>query len=188
MAYETATLIQNVISNYNKPLVLDADALNILSSNSAWLSKLPPYSILTPHPKEFERLFGPTQNDFDRMHRAIEKSNQYNVIIVLKGHHTFIATPDGKYFFNSTGNAGMATGGTGDVLTGIITALLAQQYSPQDSAVLGVYLHGLAGDMAAKQLSEPSMIASDVIDHLSNAFKHLSELGFLDLGIIGDVD
>lgn len=171
-AYDTATLIQNIISSYKKPIVLDADALNILAAHTEWLSRLPAHCILTPHPKEFERLFGTSENDFERIQLAKQKAKEYNLIIVLKGHHTFIATPHEKYFFNSTGNAGMATGGTGDVLTGILTALLAQQYSPQDTAVLGVYLHGLAGDIAVKQFSEPSLIASDIIDHLGQAFKH----------------
>ena len=171
--YDTATLLQNIISSYTKPLVFDADALNILSAHPEWLMKLPAYSILTPHPKEFERLFGATENDFERMRLAKQKSKEYNVIIVLKGHYSIICAPSGQYFFNSTGNAGMATGGTGDVLTGIITALLAQQYSSENAAILGVYLHGLAGDIAAKRLSEPSLIASDIVDHLSAAFSKL---------------
>jgi ADP-dependent NAD(P)H-hydrate dehydratase / NAD(P)H-hydrate epimerase len=174
-AYDTATLLQNIFSSYHRPIVLDADALNILSLNTTWLNNLPPESILTPHPREFERLFGPTVNEFERIGLAKKKAKEYKVVIVLKGHHTFIATPQEKYFFNSTGNAGMATGGTGDVLTGIIASLLAQQYSPENAAVLGVFLHGLAGDLAVEELSEPSLIASDIIDHLSDAFRHLSE-------------
>ena len=170
-AYATATLIRNVLSTYRKPLVLDADALNILSAHKEWLVQLPSHSILTPHPREFERLFGQSENDFARIELAKQKAKELRQVIVLKGHHTFIATPDEKYFFNSTGNPGMATGGTGDVLTGIVAALLAQKYSSADAAVLGVYLHGLAGDVAAKKISEPSLIASDVIDHLSDAFK-----------------
>jgi hydroxyethylthiazole kinase-like uncharacterized protein yjeF len=171
--YDTATLLQNIISTYRKPVVFDADALNILASHPEWLARLPAHSILTPHPKEFERLFGVSENDFERIGLAKQKAREYNVIIVLKGHHSFIATPEEKYFFNSTGNAGMATGGTGDVLTGIITALVAQKYCSEEAAVLGVYLHGLAGDIAAKQLSEPSLIASDIIDHLGRAFSRL---------------
>lgn len=172
-AYDTAALLDNIICNYKKPVLLDADALNILSQNPQWLAKLPPYSILTPHPKEFERLFGQSANDFDRISLAKQKANEYTIIIVLKGHHTFIACPGGKFLFNSNGNAGMATGGSGDVLTGIITGLIAQQYSPEQAAMLAVYLHGLSGDLAAKQLSEPFLIASDIIDHLSGAFKRL---------------
>ncbi|MGZ5135409.1 MAG: NAD(P)H-hydrate dehydratase [Flavitalea sp.] len=171
-AYATATLIRNVFSTYRKPVVLDADALNILSAHHEWLAHVPPYSILTPHPKEFERLFGHSDNDFARIKLAQLKAKELKLVIVLKGHHTFIATPEEKSFFNSTGNPGMATAGTGDVLTGIITALLAQKYTSSDAAVLGVYLHGLAGDIAVKQISEPSLIASDVIDHISHAFKN----------------
>lgn len=171
--YDTAALLHNIICNYKKPLVLDADALNILSQHPQWLAKLPPYSILTPHPREFERLFGHSANDFDRISLAKQKAKEYTIIIILKGHHTFIGCPDGKLLFNSTGNAGMATGGSGDVLTGIITGLIAQQYPPEQAAILGVYLHGLSGDLAAKQLSEPCLIASDIIDNLSGAFKRL---------------
>lgn len=172
-AYDTATLLRNVISTYTKPVVVDADALNILGAHADWIAKLHPLSILTPHPKEFERLFGATKNDFDRIHLAKEKAKEHNVIIVLKGHHTFIATPGEYHFFNSTGNAGMATGGSGDVLTGIITSFVAQKYSSENAAVVGVYLHGLAGDLAAKKVSEPALIASDIIDHLGNAFRHV---------------
>ena len=176
-AYDTATLLRNVISSSSRPIVVDADALNILSAHHEWLSKLPPLSVLTPHPKEFERLFGATKNDFERIQLAKEKAREYNVIIVLKGHHTFIATPGEKKYFNTTGNAGMATGGTGDVLTGMITSLIAQKYPAEEAAVLGVYLHGLAGDLAAKKFSEPALIASDIIDHLGQAFKELTVSG-----------
>lgn len=172
-AYDTTALVQNTISSYRKPIVVDADALNILGAHLEWLAKVPPGSILTPHPKEFERIFGATKNDFERIALAKQKAKEYNVIIVLKGHHSFIATPGERNFFNSTGNAGMATGGSGDVLTGIITALVAQQYSPENAAISGVYLHGLAGDIAAKQISEPSLIPSDIIKNLGNAFKQI---------------
>lgn len=174
-AYETSALVNNIVSSYKKPIVLDADALNIISTHPEWLNKLPALSVLTPHPREFERLFGPSENDFERIQLAKQKAREHNVIIVLKGHHTFIASPHEKHYFNSTGNAGMATGGTGDVLTGIITSILAQRYPPEDAVVLGVYLHGLAGDIAAKQFSEPSLIATDIVDHLSNAFKRISK-------------
>ena len=172
-AYDTATLLQNVISTFTKPVVVDADALNILAAHPEWIAKLFPLSILTPHPKEFERLFGATENDFDRIRLARQKAREHNIIIVLKGHHTFIATPREQHFFNSTGNAGMATGGSGDVLTGIISSFVAQKYPSEDAAVLGVYLHGLAGDLAAKKMSEPALIASDIIDHLGSAFKQV---------------
>ena len=128
--------------------------------------EIPKHSIITPHPKEFERLFGKVENDFARIEKAREQAQSLQITIVLKGHHTFIAAPDGKGYFNSTGNAGMATGGTGDVLTGLITSLLGQHYEPTQAAILGVYLHGAAGDLAAMHLSLESIIASDLVDHL----------------------
>lgn len=167
----TVAFLRDVLQRYQKPMVLDADALNILSSHSELLSSIPPYSILTPHPKEFERLFGPSPNDFARLEKAREQAKKHQCIIVLKGHYTYIAMPGGKSYFNSTGNAGMAKGGSGDVLTGILTALLSQSYSPGEAALLGVYLHGLAGDCAAADWSEESMLPSDLTDHLGNAFQ-----------------
>jgi NAD(P)H-hydrate epimerase len=132
---------------------------------------MPAGSLLTPHPKEFERLFGETANEFDRILLCLQKAKELNCIIVLKGHHSFIATPDGKGFFNATGNAGMATAGSGDVLTGILTGLLAQGYSSTETAILGVYLHGKAGDLAANYYSMEAMIAGDIITQLGAAFK-----------------
>lgn len=169
-ASETASLVKHVLNNYKKPLVIDADALNNIGQHKDLLDQLPAGSILTPHPREFERLFGATTNEFERIELAIQKARQLGVVIVLKGHHTLIATPKGKAYFNNTGNAGMATGGSGDVLTGIVTGLLAQGYLPVNAAILGVYLHGLAGDLAAKELSQEALIASDIIEHLGNAF------------------
>jgi len=166
---ETAKLLQKIIGACQKPLVIDADALNILSAHNELLPQLPAGSILTPHPKEFERLFGATANHFERMELALQQASRLNIVIVLKGHYTLIAT-SGKKYFNPTGNSGMATGGTGDALTGLITGLLAQGYEPRDAAILGVYLHGLAGDFAAKTLGKESMIASDLIDHLGQSF------------------
>lgn len=172
---KTKELLQHLLQEYKKPLVLDADALNILAADPSLQELLPPYSVLTPHPKEFERLFGAAANDFDRLHLASRKARQYQVIIVLKGHHTFIAMPDGQGYFNSTGNAGMAKGGSGDVLTGIITALIAQAYSPAEAAVLGVYLHGLAGDLAAGAFSEQAMLPSDLIHFIGQAYLGMSK-------------
>ncbi|HEY0356148.1 MAG TPA: NAD(P)H-hydrate dehydratase, partial [Flavisolibacter sp.] len=166
----TRKLMSFIIRRYRKPLVIDADGLNCLSLQKQLLEQLPVNSILTPHPKEFDRLFGDHANDFDRLDTAIQKSKELKVIIVLKGHHSYIATPEGNSYFNSTGNAGMANGGSGDVLTGIITALLAQQYQPSHAAILGVYLHGLAGDFAADAFSKEAMTPSDMIACLSNAF------------------
>lgn len=162
----TQKLLQFVLENYRRPLVLDADALNILSGNKNWLNHIPENSILTPHPKEFSRLFGKQSNDFERIETALQQAALLKVIIVLKGHHTFIATPAGRGYFNTTGNAGMATGGSGDVLTGIITGLLAQGYAPAKAAIMGVYLHGIAGDKAAALYGMEAMIAGDLIENL----------------------
>jgi len=170
-ASETKMLLREIFDSFRHPLVLDADALNIMAAQKDLLKLIPAGSILTPHPKEFERMFGESANDFDRIELALQKARELNVIIVLKGHHTFIATPDKKGFFNSTGNAGMATGGSGDVLTGILTSLLAQGYSSVETAILGVYLHGLAGDKAAEKLSMEAMVAGDIIENLGEAFK-----------------
>ncbi len=166
-------LLEDIFNNYKKPIVIDADALNVLSKNQNLYSLIPANSIITPHPKEFERLFGKAENDFERIELALSKAKELNIYIVLKGHHTFIATPDGNGFFNSTGNPGMATAGAGDVLTGIITGLLAQNYSSTDSCILGVYLHGLAGDLAASQLSKEALIAGDIIKYLGQAFNKI---------------
>ncbi|HKO82421.1 MAG TPA: NAD(P)H-hydrate dehydratase [Chitinophagaceae bacterium] len=173
-ASETKAMLQNLLETYKMPVILDADALNCISSQKEMLTIIPAGSVLTPHPKEFERLFGNTSNEFERIELALQKSKEYNIVIVLKGHHTFIATPGNKGYYNSTGNAGMATGGSGDVLTGILTGLLAQGYSPVDAATLGVYIHGLAGDMAAEKQSMEAMIAGDITDHLPYAFLSLS--------------
>jgi ADP-dependent NAD(P)H-hydrate dehydratase / NAD(P)H-hydrate epimerase len=169
-------LLEKVFKKFRKPVVLDADALNVLSENQSLYKNIPAGSVLTPHPKEFERLFGKTDSDFDTIRLALSKAQELNVYIVLKGHYTFIAIPDNKGFFNSTGNAGMATAGSGDVLTGIITGLLAQKYSSADACILGVYLHGLAGDLAAQAVSQEALIAKDIIDYLGKAFKEVAEI------------
>jgi ADP-dependent NAD(P)H-hydrate dehydratase / NAD(P)H-hydrate epimerase len=170
---DTQKMISFIIRRYPRPLVIDADGLNCLSLQQDLLRQLPAHSILTPHPKEFDRLFGGHQNDFDRIETAKQKAKELNIIIVLKGHHTVTVTPVEKLCFNSTGNAGMAKGGSGDVLTGIITALLAQGYEPAHASVLGVYLHGYAGDMAARALSKEAMVATDLIAGLSQSFLQL---------------
>ena len=166
-------LLRKIFSEYKKPVVLDADALNIISANKKLLNNISAESILTPHPKEFERLFGKSDPGIERTKLALQMSNRYNIFIVLKGHHTLIATPGGKAWFNTTGNAGMATGGSGDVLTGILTGLMAQKYSSIETCLLGVYIHGLAGDIAADKLSENALMAGDIIDNLGNAFNHV---------------
>ena len=166
-------LLKDLFATFKKPVVIDADALNILSENQTLYKLIPVNSIITPHPKEFERLFGKTNSGFDRIKLALTKAQELKIFIVLKDHYTFIATPNGKGYFNSTGNSGMATAGAGDVLTGIITGLLAQKYSSLDACILGVYLHGLAGDIAANLLSKEALIAGDIIDHLGDAFKEI---------------
>ncbi|HEX2631001.1 MAG TPA: NAD(P)H-hydrate dehydratase [Chitinophagaceae bacterium] len=169
-ASETKMLLRELFDSYRNPMVIDADALNILGSQKDLLQLIPAGSILSPHPKEFGRLFGETANEFDRVFLALQKAKELKSIIIVKGHHSFIATPDGKGFFNNTGNAGMATAGSGDVLTGILTGLLAQGYSSVETAILGVYLHGLAGDLAAEEISMEAMIAEDIVDYIGNAY------------------
>ena len=169
-----AALLSEIFQKINKPMVIDADALNSMAQHPELLKSIPASSILTPHPKEFEKLFGSTSNDFERLQLALQKSKEHNILIVLKGHFSFISTPDGKGYFNNTGNAGMATAGSGDVLTGIITGLLAQGYSPLQACLLGVYLHGSAGDIAAAKFSQEAMIAGDIVDCLGEAFKQIN--------------
>ena len=166
-------LLLQVFQESHCPLVLDADALNTMAQYPELLRQLPANTILTPHVKELERLFGTAANDMDRMQMAIQKAAEYRAIIVLKGAYSMVATPGGMAWFNSTGNPGMATGGSGDVLTGIITSLLAQGCTADQAAIAGVYLHGLAGDLAATYTSQESLIASDIIDYLSDAFHQL---------------
>jgi ADP-dependent NAD(P)H-hydrate dehydratase / NAD(P)H-hydrate epimerase len=155
-------------------MVIDADALNMLSLNQELLQLIPEESILTPHPKEFERFAGSWATDFERLELLRSFSMKLKSIIVLKGAYTSIACPDGNIFFNSTGNPGMAKGGSGDVLTGVVTALLAQGYSSKDAALLGVYLHGLAGDLAAIEIGMDSMTATDLVNWIPYSFKKLT--------------
>lgn len=157
--------LKYIIQNAKVPVVLDADALNILAENKTWLSFLPLNAVLTPHPKEFERLAGKWSSDTEKLDLQREFAFKYNCIVVLKGAHTSIAFPDGNIWFNSTGNPGMATAGAGDVLTGIITGL-AGYYDDADATILGVFLHGLAGDKAAYLKSQESVIATDIIDNI----------------------
>ena len=173
----TVSFLRDLLQQYRKPMVVDADGLNILAAHPDLMGLLPPYSILTPHPKEFERLFGPSTDDYARLEKAREMAKVHECIIVLKGHYTFVAMPGGKGYFNPTGNAGMAKGGSGDVLTGILTALLGPLYSPGEAALLGVYLHGLAGDLAALDDSQESMLPGDLADHLGKAFQVIQKRG-----------
>ncbi|HEX7412613.1 MAG TPA: NAD(P)H-hydrate dehydratase [Bacteroidia bacterium] len=169
---DSKKILSHIISKSNVPLVLDADALNIVAANKKLLSKIAEGTILTPHPKEFDRLFGVHRNGGERRNAAIKKAKEHNIIIVLKGHKTLV-TYKGEAFLNTTGNAGLAKGGSGDALTGIIAAFLAQGYEPFTAAKLGVYLHGLAADIALKDQSMESMLITDVIACLGKAFKQL---------------
>lgn len=170
----TSRALCSLLENAKVPLVLDADALNILSSNPECLVRLPENSILTPHPGEFKRLVGDTKNSFEQIQKQILFSKKHKVVLVLKGAHTTISLPNGELHFNSTGNPGMATAGSGDVLTGIILALLAQGLSAENAAIAGVFLHGLAGDIAAIEKTEYSLISGDIIDYLGSAFLQLN--------------
>ena len=165
-------LLSDVLTQKFVPLVLDADALNILAGNRAIFNKVRKGAILTPHAAEFDRLFGPHKNTEARIKTAVRKAKELGCVIVLKGSKTLV-TSEGVSFFNTSGNAGLAKGGSGDALTGMITAFLAQGYSPFDSTKLGVYLHGLAADIALKKQSTESMLITDVIECLGDAFRHL---------------
>ena len=170
----TVKALSKFLNETSQPLVLDADALNIISENRELLEIIPENSILTPHPKEFQRLVSSTWiDDFEKLEMLKSLSSKLKSVVLLKGAHTVIASPEGKLYFNSTGNPGMAKGGSGDILTGIITGLLAQGYSSLKAAKIGVYLHGLAGDMASHELGEIAMNAGDILDFIPEAYSHL---------------
>lgn len=171
----TIDFLNEFLEKADIPLVIDADALNIIAENNYLIKKIPENSILTPHPGEFARLFGPSANSFERLDLLRQKAKEFKIFIVLKGAYTAIATPAGTVYFNNTGNPGMATAGSGDVLTGMITGLLSQGYSPLEASITGVFLHGLAGDIAGKRNGHYSLIAGDIVDNISNAF--------LDIGV-----
>jgi hydroxyethylthiazole kinase-like uncharacterized protein yjeF len=171
---ETQNVIRFLLS-CGKPLVLDADALNLISAHPELLHHLPPNAILTPHPKEFERLSGFSGSHLQRWTAARAFARKHSIFLILKGAFSLICTPDGKAFFNPTGNPGMAKGGSGDALTGLLTGLLASGYSPLSSCQLGTYLHGLAGDLATQSLGSHAMQASDTIRFLPDAWKFLSK-------------
>lgn len=174
--HATVTALASFLETCKLPVIVDADALNIIAQNPELLHKLPPQSIITPHPKEFSRLFGSNTNSMIQVDNARIQAMRYNINIVLKGHHTAVISSEGDCFYNSSGNSGMATGGSGDVLTGVIAGLLAQGYSPIHAAQLGVYLHGLAADIALELQSEESLIASDIIACMGKAFQYLHQL------------
>jgi len=163
----------SLLKSARQPLVLDADALNILGAHPDWQALIPQHSILTPHPKEFSRLFGPTGDSFQRWEHLRQQAQRLECYILLKGGNTVIATPAGELYFLTVGNPGMGTAGAGDVLTGIICGLLAQGYSSHEATLLGACLHGLAGDLAADEQQMESIIAEDIIQYLGKAFAKL---------------
>ena len=172
----TAIALIGQIRRTSCPIVADADALNILANHQAWMQQLPSGIIMTPHPQEFDRMAGSTSNnDYERLIRAQQMAEHIKGYIILKGHHSALCMPDGHIVFNATGNSGMATAGSGDVLTGILTALLARGYDKGTACQLGMYLHGLAGDLAAKEVGKESLVASDIIQFLPKAFLKLED-------------
>jgi NAD(P)H-hydrate epimerase len=170
---DTAKALKLLIQSTPCPLVIDADALNIISENKTWLGFLPPRSILTPHPKEFDRLTEKHSNSWERLASAQALAHKHSIIIVLKGAYTATVMPDRTVWFNSTGNPALAKGGSGDVLTGVITALISRGYEASDAAFIGVYMHGLAADIAIQDIHPESLLASDVIAYISEAFEYL---------------
>lgn len=172
---QTQNALKLLIQNSSRPLIFDADAINILGENKTWISFVPAGSIFTPHPREFQRMVGSWRDEFERNDMQREFSFKFQSYVILKGAYTAITTPRGDCYFNSTGNPGMATAGSGDVLTGILLGLLAQNYTPLQTCLLGVYLHGLAGDLAAKKLSPQSLVADDIINYLGKAFRKLQK-------------
>ena len=169
----SVSALMHLVKEIRQPLVLDADALNCIAREQSLLRYLPSHTILTPHIHELERMFGPMTDDASRLKCITHVATKYDIIVILKGANTAIALPDGTIHFNSTGNPGMATAGSGDVLTGVIGSLLAQGYPPEDAAIIGVYLHGVAGDIAARESGEEYITASDIINHLGLAFKQI---------------
>ncbi len=173
MEEQTQKTLKLLIQNSSLPIIFDADAINILGENRTWISFIPEGSIFTPHPKEFERLVGTWNDEYERNEMQREFSLKNKAYLILKGAYTAITTPYGRCYFNSTGNPGMATAGSGDVLTGILLGLLSQGYTPLETCLLGVYLHGLAGDIAASRFGQHSLIAGDITNHLGKAYRRV---------------
>lgn len=171
----TANALKLLIQTFPHPLILDADALNILGDNKTWLAFLPKGSILTPHPREFERMAGKCTDSLERLEKQREMSQRFGIYIILKGAHSSISTPDGIIYFNTTGNPGMATGGSGDVLTGMLLGLRAQGYTPLETALLGTFIHGFAADLALEESAWESLLPSDITAALGSAFHLLRE-------------
>ncbi len=172
---ETEGFLNSFFEKSKAQMIIDADAINVLAMHKKWMDVLPKNSILTPHPKEFERLIGPWKTDQQKLERLTHFAQKHEFICILKGAHTAIALPDGTVWFNSTGNPGMATAGSGDVLTGIVGGLLARGYSPESAAILGVYAHGKAADDQTKTLAPPFLLASDLIEGLNTVWRDLEK-------------
>ncbi len=169
--------LKQLLQFYRRPIVCDADALNLLSENPTWLEFLPAGSILTPHPGELERLVGHTGDATERLERTRVFAARHRCVCLIKGAYTAVVQPDGHVLFNTTGNPGMATAGSGDVLCGLVLALLAQGYSSEHAAIAGVYLHGLAGDLALEFQSEESLLSGDLPAYFGAAFKKVRSVG-----------
>ena len=170
---ETQKALLEFLENYKNAVVLDADALNILAENNK-LNLIPKNAVITPHPLEFERLFGKTANSFERIELAKQKAKELQIFIILKDHHTAVITPEKKVFYNITGNSGMAKGGSGDVLTGILTSLISQKYDIEKACIFGVWLHGKAGDFAAAAYSKEAMLPTDLINKIGSVYQYLN--------------
>ena len=172
---ETQNLVRNLAAKLNKPIVLDADGINAFAAHPEDLKAIKTPLVLTPHPGEMARLTGKEKDEIQKNRKdiALGFAGEYNIVLVLKGHNTIVAAPDGKFYENQTGNPGMASGGTGDVLTGIIASFIGQGVAPFTASCLGVYFHGLAGDIAAKEKGFLSLIAGDLLKKLPEALKIL---------------
>ncbi|MCM1109909.1 MAG: NAD(P)H-hydrate dehydratase [Clostridium sp.] len=169
----TVTGLDNFFKNHDKPLVVDADALNCIAKRRDMLNHIPMLSILTPHAGEFDRIFDSHASDESRLLKAVEVAGTYNILILLKGHYTALVRPDGKIYFNFSGNPAMATPGSGDVLTGVLTALMAQNYKPEVASIMAAYIHGVAGDMAAESQGEYGVTAGDIADNIGKAIRRI---------------
>jgi len=176
---DTRRALATLLASFRKPIVIDADALNILSLEPEMMSLIPENSVLTPHPGEFARLTGKKESGIQRMKTQIEFARRHKCIVLLKGGFSSIAMPDGRVRFNSTGNPGMATAGSGDVLTGMITSLIAQGYSSENAAVIGAFIHGLAGDLAVKKSSMEALMAGDIIKKIGKAYMKIEKTTFI---------
>lgn len=172
---DTALAMMEQIQGSSLPIILDADAINILSTHRNWLSRIPKRCILTPHLGELERLIGKCMDTYERLTKVKELATYLQSYIIVKGAWTAVVTPEGNYFFNPTGNPGMATAGSGDVLTGILLALVSQGYTQEEACLLGVYIHGMAGDIAAEEMTEISLTASDIVNSLPAAWKKIRQ-------------